>query len=86
LMSDSLVQRITYRLKHVAGVDRRLLMEAREALSGLEGVPVAREASEPVSGFVIPMEAGENRSEAFVRVTGVKLMPWQRKWLNRAEL
>lgn len=37
-MSDSLVDRITYRLKYVSGVDRLLLMAARDALEAAGGV------------------------------------------------
>ena len=37
-VAETLVDRITMRLKRVSGVDRRLLMEAREALRGSSGV------------------------------------------------
>lgn len=84
-MSDSLIDRIGFRIKFVDNMqDRRLLLEARDALS--VAVPaVSAPVAEP-GGFRIPQEASESRSEAFVRVTGVKLLPWQRKWLNEADL
>lgn len=42
-MSDSLAHRITMRLKFVNGIDRRLLMEARDALAGASGGVGAQE-------------------------------------------
>lgn len=86
-MSDSLIDRIGFRLKFVDNMqDRRLLLEAREALGGAVPAAVEPSASVEPGGFRIPQGPSETRSEAFVRATGVKLLPWQRKWLNEAEL
>lgn len=60
--------RIGFRLKYAEGVDRRLLVEARDELVRLRGA---------ASG-----EVGPGEVRAWLEAHGVKLVPWQVKRLE----
>ena len=53
--------------------DRKLIEEMIGVLDGM---------GEEVPDFFVRCEGGETVAEAFTRLTGVKLMPWQKRALN----
>lgn len=84
-MAEPLTTRIQRRLKFVVSKrDRALLMEARDVLEGLEDDPPDDSEEDP--GLRLRKNPGESAAEAFTRITGIKMMPWQSKRLNGLDL
>lgn len=78
-MSDSLKDRIIMRRKFAEHYQDRKLFN--EILGVLEDI----EAAEDPSPLQLDREAGEEPSDAFTRITGIKLMNWQVDRLNEGE-